>query len=109
MSTMMTKIATIDEKIAEMRCDIAKLTKTVEEKDLQIATFMNKLEVHKQGESKLAMANLKLISIYRKGLINVFQRRLTTNKGAPPSSLLYHSNNCKMIVNTIQSQYGGAR
>ena len=32
-----------DEKIAEMGCDIAKLTKTVEEKDLQIATFMNKL------------------------------------------------------------------
>ena len=40
---MMTKIATVNEKIAEMGCDIAKPTKTMEEKDLQIATFMNKL------------------------------------------------------------------
>ena len=45
MTTMMTKTATIDEKIVEMGHAIAKLTKTVEEKDLQIATLMNKLEV----------------------------------------------------------------
>ena len=42
---MVTKSATIDKKIAEMGHAIAKLTKTVEEKDLQIATLMNKLEV----------------------------------------------------------------
>ena len=45
MAAMMTETATIDEKIAEMGPAIAKLTKTVEEKDLQIATLMNKLEV----------------------------------------------------------------
>ena len=53
MSTMMTKIATVDEKIAERGCDIAKLTKTVEEKDLQIATFMNS-----NSSAYIAMANL---------------------------------------------------
>ena len=51
MTAMMTETATIDEKIAEMGHAIAKLTKTVEEKDLQIATLMNKLEVQNQGES----------------------------------------------------------
>ena len=51
MSAMMTETTTIDEKIAEMGRAIAKLTKTVEEKDLQIATLMNKLEVQNRGES----------------------------------------------------------
>ena len=47
----MTETTTIDEKITEMGHAIAKLTKTVEEKDLQIAMLMNKLEVQNQGES----------------------------------------------------------
>ena len=51
MVAMMMETATIDEKIAEMGHAIAKLTKTVEEKDLQIATLMNKLEVQNRGES----------------------------------------------------------
>ena len=45
MAAMMTETATIDEKIAETGHAISKLTKTVKEKDLQIATLMNKLEV----------------------------------------------------------------
>ena len=48
---MMTETATIDEKIVEMGHAITKLTKTVEEKDLQIATLMNKLEVQNRGGS----------------------------------------------------------
>ena len=51
MSTMMTETTIIDEKIAEMGRAIAKLTKIVEEIDLQIATLMNKLEVQNRGES----------------------------------------------------------
>ena len=48
---MMTEATTVDEKIAEMARAIAKLNKTVEEKDLQIATLMNKLEIQNRGES----------------------------------------------------------
>ena len=48
---MMIETTTVDEKIAEMRRAIAKLTMTVEEKDLQIATLMNKLEVQNRGKS----------------------------------------------------------
>ena len=47
----MTETTTIDEKIVEMGHTITKLSKTVEEKDLQIATLMNKLEVQNRGES----------------------------------------------------------
>ena len=47
----MTETATVDEKIVEMGHAIAKLTKTVEEKDLQIAMLRNKLEVQNRGES----------------------------------------------------------
>ena len=50
-SAMMTEATTVDEKITEMARAIAKLNKTVEEKDLQIATLMNKLEIQNRGES----------------------------------------------------------
>ena len=93
MLAMMTEATTVDEKIAEMARAIAKLNKTVEEKDLQIATLMNKLEIQNRGESR--MANLKLNNICCKGLIHPLQRRLTTNTEALPSSLLYRSSNCK--------------
>uniref|UniRef100_A0A2N9H4I7 Ty3-gypsy retrotransposon protein n=1 Tax=Fagus sylvatica TaxID=28930 RepID=A0A2N9H4I7_FAGSY len=51
MPAMMTETAIVDERIVAMERAISKLTKTVEEKDLQIATLMNKLEVHNHGES----------------------------------------------------------
>ena len=51
MSAMMTETAIVDERIVAMECAISKLTKTIEEKDLQITTLMNKLEVHNHGES----------------------------------------------------------
>ena len=51
MSAMMMETTIIDEKIVEMGHAIAKLTKTIEEKDLQIATLRNKLDVQNRGES----------------------------------------------------------
>ena len=51
MLAMMTETAIVDKKIAELGRAITKLTKTMEEKDLQIATLMNKLEVRNRRES----------------------------------------------------------
>ena len=51
MPAMITKTVIVDERIVAMKRAISKLTKIVEEKDLQIATLMNKLEVHNHGES----------------------------------------------------------
>ena len=45
MSVMMTNTSNMEEKMAEMEQRVALLTKALEDKDLQIATLMNKLEV----------------------------------------------------------------
>ena len=46
----MTNIFTMEEKMAEMEQRVVLLTKALEDKDLQIATLMNKLEVQDLGE-----------------------------------------------------------
>ena len=48
---MMINTFTMEEKMAEMEQKVVFLTKALEDKDLQIATLMNKLEVHDFGES----------------------------------------------------------
>ena len=45
MPVMMTNTSTMEEKIAEMEQRVILLTKVVEDKDVKIATLMNKLEV----------------------------------------------------------------
>ena len=53
MPVMATDTTFNDEQLAEMASAIAKLTKTVEEKDMQIAFLTNKVEtqVQNMGES----------------------------------------------------------
>ena len=50
---MATVIKSVKEQLVEMACVITKLTKTVEEKDMQIASLINKVETQVQnaGES----------------------------------------------------------
>ncbi|KAJ9693708.1 hypothetical protein PVL29_009589 [Vitis rotundifolia] len=49
-----------EEQLVEMACAIAKLTKTVEEKDMQIASLINKVEaqVQNMGESSQGLNHL---------------------------------------------------
>ena len=49
---MMINTSTMEEKMAEMEQRVVLLTKALEDKDLQIATLMNKLEVQDLGESR---------------------------------------------------------
>ena len=107
MSAMMTETTTIDEKIAEMGRAIAKLTKTMEEKDLQIATLMNKLEVQNQGEPSNGQSQTQ-------------QRMLQgAHRSSPKKADNHHESSTfiaslsvqqlqDMIANTIRAQYGGA-
>ena len=44
MTIMETDTTFVEEQLVEMACIIAKLTKTVEEKDMQIASLINKVE-----------------------------------------------------------------
>ena len=50
-SVMMTNTSTMEEKMVEMEQRVVLLTKALEDKDLQIATLMNKLKVQDLGES----------------------------------------------------------
>ena len=50
---MMTNTSTMEEKMAEMEQRVTLLTKALEEKDVKIATLMNKLELQDSSESSL--------------------------------------------------------
>ena len=50
-SVMMTNTSTMEEKMVEMEQRVVLLTKALEDKDLQITTLMNKLEIQDLGES----------------------------------------------------------
>ena len=52
---MTTNTSTMEEKMAEMEQKVILLTKALEEKDVKIATLMNKLEVQDSGESSLGL------------------------------------------------------
>ena len=53
MPVMMTNTSTMEERMAEMEQRVILLTKELEDKDVKIATLMNKLEVQDSGELSL--------------------------------------------------------
>ncbi|KAK2971688.1 hypothetical protein RJ640_007726 [Escallonia rubra] len=57
MQVMMTGSMSIEEQLAAMSRDFEKLTKTVEDKDFQIVTLMNKLELQTNEESTRGEVN----------------------------------------------------
>ena len=90
-----------------MGCAISKLTKTVEEKDLQIANLMNKLEVQNQGESSNGQS--QTYQHTSQGAHTSSPKKANSHQG---SSIFIASLSFQqlqdMIVNTIRAQYGGA-
>ena len=62
---MATNTTSIEEQLAEMAHTIAKLTKTVEEKDIQIASLINKVEaqVKNTGESSQGLNHLQILHL----------------------------------------------
>uniref|UniRef100_A0A2N9F042 Integrase catalytic domain-containing protein n=1 Tax=Fagus sylvatica TaxID=28930 RepID=A0A2N9F042_FAGSY len=100
MPAMMTKTAIVDERIVAMECAILKLTKTVEEKDLQITTLMNKLEVHNHGESSNGPMHQRTS---QDGHKRVEDQHTNSTSIASLSVQQLHD----MIMNTIRAQYGG--
>uniref|UniRef100_A0A2N9ITV2 Uncharacterized protein n=1 Tax=Fagus sylvatica TaxID=28930 RepID=A0A2N9ITV2_FAGSY len=101
MPAMMTETAVVDERIVAMERAISKLTKTVEEKDLQIATLMNKLEVHNHGESSNGPVHQRTP---QDGHKRVEDQHTNSTSIASLSVQQLHD----MITNTIRAQYGGA-
>ena len=52
MSVMATNTTFVKELLVEMACAMVKLTKMIEEKDMQIASLINKVEVQVQNTSE---------------------------------------------------------
>ena len=64
MSVTAAGTTSIEEQLAKMARAIAKLTKTVEEKDMQIASLINKVEaqVQNMGESSQGLNHLSNVA-----------------------------------------------
>ena len=111
MSVMATGTTSIEEQLAEMAHAIAKLTKTVEEKDMQIASLINKVKVQVQntGESSQRLNHLPNVASHLDDAPHVYrtmQVEKQTTKSASVASLFVQQLQ-DMITNTIRAQYGG--
>ena len=104
---MMIETTTVDEKIAEMRRAIAKLTMTVEEKDLQIATLMNKLEVQNRGKSSNGQSQTQQHMLQRAHTSST-KKADNQHRSSTFIASLSVQQLQDMIANTIRAQYGGA-
>ena len=94
---MMTNTSTMEEKMAEMEQRVTLLTKALEEKDVKIATLMNKLELQDSSESSLGpehppalLRKEKMLALIREKEVKAF-----LNTDIPPQWPRYLSNNYK--------------
>ena len=111
MPVMMTNTSTMEEKMAEMEQKVILFTKALEEKDIKIATLMNKLEVQDSGESSLGLEHPPSLALKGENA------RVDKGKGGEGTSQHGHSTSMAsiyvqqlqdMITNTIRAQYGGS-
>ena len=104
---MMTNTSTMEEKMAEMEQRVFFLTKALEDKDLQSATLMNKLEIQDLGESSHGPKFLF-------GFTSTKDDKGKENQDTPQQeqftsvALLSVQQLYDMITNTIRAQYGGS-
>ena len=107
MSHMMTNTSTMEEKMVEMEQRVVLLTKTLEDKDLQIATLMNKLEMLDLGE-------LSHGHKFPSGFASMKDDKGGEIENTPwqeqytSVALLSVQQLQDMKINTIRAQYGGS-
>ena len=111
MSVMTTDTISVEEQLAKMARAIAKLTKTVEENDMQIAYFINKVKTQVQNMGKSSQGLNHLLNV-ASSLDNAphasktMQVERQTTESASVASLSIHQLQ-DMITNTIKAQYDG--
>ena len=93
----------MEEKMAEMEQRVVFLTKALEDKDLQIATLMNKLEEQDLGESSHGHKFTSVKDDKEREIENTPWREQSTSV-----ALLSVQQLQDMITNTIRAQYGGS-
>ena len=102
-SIMMINTSTMEEKMAEMEQKVVLLTKALEDKDLQIATLMNKLEVQDLGESSRGHKFTSAKDGEGREIENTPRQEQSTLVASLSVQQLQD-----MITNTIRAQYGGS-
>ncbi|KAL4625463.1 hypothetical protein ACB092_05G028000 [Castanea dentata] len=111
MPVMMTNTSTMEENMAEMEQRFTLLTKALKDKDVQIATLMNKLEIQDSGESNLDLEHPPGFTLKGENV------RGDKGKGGEDTSQHGHSTSMAsisvqqlqdMITNTIRAQYRGS-
>ena len=100
---MMTNTSTMEEKMVEMEQRVVRLTKALEDKDLQITTLMNKLEVQDLGESSHDHKFTSAKDNEGREIENTPQQEQSTSVASLSVQQLQD-----MITNTIRAQYGGS-
>ena len=108
---MITNTSIMEEKIAEMEQRVILLIKALEDKDVKIATLVNKLELQDSGESSLGPKHPSGFTLKGENI------RVDKGKGGEGTSQHRHSTLMvslsvqqlqDMITNTIRAQYGGS-
>ncbi|KAL0403640.1 UNVERIFIED_CONTAM: hypothetical protein Sradi_2004800 [Sesamum radiatum] len=108
---MVTEATTMEEQVAQMAQAIADLQKIVEDKDLQIAQLMNKLEPTDAGESSHNHSSVSKHVEKEKQIDEELPRQESTQKSshsATSIAALSVQQLQEMIANTIKAQYGGS-
>ncbi|XP_009762358.1 uncharacterized protein [Nicotiana sylvestris] len=107
-NALMTAATNVDEKFAMMEQTIEVLKKSVEDKDLQIAQLMNKLEAYAPGESSHVPPYSPVFTSQKTAVEESFAKlNIQKEKQSTSVAMLSVQQLQDMITNTIKAQYGG--
>ncbi|OIT27901.1 hypothetical protein A4A49_21469 [Nicotiana attenuata] len=107
-NALMTDATNVDEKFAMMEQTIEVLKKSVEDKDLQIAQLMNKLEAYAPGESSHVPPRSPVFTSQKTAVEESFAKlNIQKEKQSTSVAALSVQQLQDMITNTIRAQYGG--
>ncbi|KAM1302468.1 hypothetical protein ACFX2H_013392 [Malus domestica] len=109
MQVMTTRATSIEEQLAQMNEAIAKLTRTVEEKDLQITELVNQLDTKpnvkvEQGDNPVKKENDE----DEEPSAEKVEEKLKPNQSATFMGSLIIQQLQEMITSTIKAQYEGS-
>ncbi|XP_009761535.1 uncharacterized protein [Nicotiana sylvestris] len=104
----MTDATNVDEKLSMIERNIEVLKKTVEDKDLQIAQLMNKLEAYTPGESSHVPPRSPVFTSQKMDVEESLAKfSIQREQQSTSVATLSVQQLQDMITNTIRAQYGG--
>ncbi|XP_009777919.2 uncharacterized protein [Nicotiana sylvestris] len=107
-NALMTDATSVDRNFAMMEQTIEVLKKSIEDKDLQIAQLMNKLEAYAPGESSHVPPHTPIFTSQKTTVEESFAKlNIQKEKQSTSVAALYVQQLQDMITNTIRAQYGG--